>query len=585
MKNNLFDTLKRNIELAQGRGQASTLLKNGKVVNVLSGEVYETNVLIDNDKIIGVGYEFSKADTVYDLAGQYVLPGLIDGHIHIESSLLNISEFSRLLLLSGTTTIIADPHEITNVLGTHGIDYMLQASEDVLLDIFFMLPFTVPSTNMETAGGLITAKEIKRYIENPKILGLAEMMNFPGVIAAVPDILDKIVLTKQANKIIDGHSPRLYGKLLQAYINAGIESDHECMDVHEAQEKLRSGMRIMIREGSAAKNLSDLLPLINVRNSRRCFFVSDDKHPDELLSVGHMNGTLRKAVGLGLDPVTAIQMATINTTEYFRLYDRGVIAPGKKADILIVDNLTNFNVKRVIKNGKMIVENNTLKAILKSYDNKIVLNSIKIKPINISKIKVIPQGDTINVIRLIPNQIVTEKWVTTPTIVKKTKKDKGVVVCDIERDILKLVVVERHKKTGNIGIGFVSGFGLKKGAIASSVAHDSHNIIAVGTNDADIYLAIKTIIKLKGGFVATDKGKVKASLALPIAGLMSDDTAENVSNKLKELLNIVKPWGIKVENPFVTLSFLALPVIPQIKLTDKGLVDVGKFKIIPLFNK
>jgi adenine deaminase len=488
MKNSIIDKLQKNINLAQGQNQASLLLKNGKVVNVFSGEVHETNILINDDRIIGVGYDYTRADNIYNLNGQYVLPGLIDGHIHIESSLLNVAEFSRLLLLSGTTTIIADPHEITNVLGTKGIDYMLMTTREIPLDIFFMIPSCVPSTNMETAGGSITAKEIRKYIIEPRILGLAEMMNFPGVIAGIPEVLEKIVLTIQANKIVDGHCPRLYGKLLQAYAGAEITSDHECIDAREAQEKLRTGLRIMIREGSAAKNLSDLLPMVNIRNSRRCFFVSDDKHPDELLSSGHLNATLRKAVSLGLDSVTAVQMATINTAEYFRLHDRGAIAPGKKADLVVVDNLTDFNVKKVIKNGTLLVENNKLKITLRNYYDKIVTNTIKVKPFTLEKLRVIAQDDTINVIRIIPNQIITEKWVTTPTV---SKKDKGVVVSDIERDILKLVVLERHKKTGNIGIGFVSGFGLKKGALASSVAHDSHNIIAVGANDNDIYQASK----------------------------------------------------------------------------------------------
>jgi adenine deaminase len=396
--------------------------------------------------------------------------------------------------------------------------------------------------------------------------------------------LEKIFITSQSNKIIDGHCPRLWGKYLQAYIGAGVGSDHECIDIKEAQEKIRSGMRIMVREGTAAKNLSDLISMINIRNSRRCFFVSDDKHPDELLTKGHINTTLRKAVSMGLDPVTAIQMATINTAEYFRLYDRGAIAPGKKADITIVDNLNDFNVKTVIKNGQIIIEEKQLKTVLPYYKEKNILNTMRVKPFSISALKVKARENLINVIRIIPNQIITEKYVTNPTITKKSKKDKGEIVSDIERDILKLVVVERHKRTGNIGIGFVTGFGMKKGAIASSVAHDSHNIIAIGTNDKDIFVAIKEIIRLSGGFVAIDKGKTKASLALPIAGLMSDESAEIVSSKLKTLLNTVRPWGIKIDNPFIMLSFLALPVIPELKLTDKGLVDISKFKIISLFE-
>jgi adenine deaminase len=584
MKNNSIDILKRNIELAKGTKKTKLLLKNGKLVNVYSGEVYQTNILIDSDTIIGVGFDYHNADRVIDLYGQYILPGLIDGHIHIESSLLNLHEFAHLLLLAGTTTIIADPHEIANVLGAKGIDYMLKASKDLPLDVFLTIPSCVPSTNMETSGGSITPKEIKKYLNEKRILGLAEVMNFPGVIVGVPEVLEKIFITSQSNKIIDGHCPRLWGKYLQAYIGAGVGSDHECIDIKEAQEKIRSGMRIMVREGTAAKNLSDLISMINIRNSRRCFFVSDDKHPDELLTKGHINTTLRKAVSMGLDPVTAIQMATINTAEYFRLYDRGAIAPGKKADITIVDNLNDFNVKTVIKNGQIIIEEKQLKTVLPYYKEKNILNTMRVKPFSISALKVKARENLINVIRIIPNQIITEKYVTNPTITKKNKKDKGEIVSDIERDILKLVVVERHKRTGNIGIGFVTGFGMKKGAIASSVAHDSHNIIAIGTNDKDIFVAIKEIIRLSGGFVAIDKGKTKASLALPIAGLMSDESAEIVSSKLKTLLNTVRPWGIKIDNPFIMLSFLALPVIPELKLTDKGLVDISKFKIISLFE-
>jgi len=584
MKNKPIDNLQKNIDIALGKTKGEILLKNGKIVNVYSGEVYHTNVLINDSTIVGVGHDYTTAEKVYDLSGYYLLPGFIEGHIHIESSLLNLNEFSRLLLLSGTTTVIADPHEITNVLGAKGIDYMLRASSNLPIDIFFAIPSCVPSTNMETAGGVITAKEIKKYIFQNRIIGLAEMMNFPGVIVGIPEVLEKILIASESNKIVDGHCPRLWGKHLQAYIGAGIGSDHECVDAKEAQEKLRAGMRIMIREGTAAKNLSDLLPMINIRNSRRAFFVSDDKHPDDLLFNGHLNATLRKAVSMGLDPVTAIQMVSLNTAEYFRLHDRGAIAVGKKADITIVDNLTDFNVKTVIKDGKVIVEDKKIKTPFLYYKDESVLDTIHVKSFPISALKVKVVGDKINVIRIIPNQIFTDKWITTPSINKHSKKDKGEVISDTERDILKLVVVERHKKTGNIGIGFVTGFGLKKGALASSVAHDSHNIVVVGTNDKDIYQAIKEIIKMGGGFVAVDKGKIKASLALPIAGLMSDESAEIVSNKLKVLLNTVGPWGTKIDNPFITLSFLALPVIPELKLTDKGLVDVGKFKIISLFE-
>lgn len=577
-KKRLFEIIKRRIDVSSGRIKGTLLLKNGRVVNVFSGEVLNTNILIDNELIAGISNDYTNAEQIIDVSGLYVLPGFIDAHIHIESSLLSLSQFASLLLRWGTTTIIADPHEITNVLGTYGIDYILKASKNFPLDIFLMMPSCVPSTQMETAGGFISAQEIKAYLTHEKVLGLAEMMNFPGVIYAFPDVIEKIAVTKQFDKIVDGHCPKLTGRLLQAYLSAGITSDHECIELKEAQEKLRSGMYIMIREGSAAKNLSTLFPLINMRNSRRLILVSDDKHPDELLSEGHLNATLRKAVNLGLDPITAIQMVSLNPAEYFRLDNRGAITVGRLADLTIVDDLNSFNVKMVIKNGKIVVQNNQLKVKILDYKDRVVLNTMKVKPFTKAGLKVKAQDGKIKVIRIIPNQIITEKWVTFPRVSKK----EG--VSDTERDILKLVVCERHKKTGNIGVGFVSGFGLKKGALASSVAHDSHNIIAVGTNDDDIYYAIKSLIKLGGGFIAVDKEKIKASLALPIAGLMSDEPAEIVSNKLKQLIRIVKSWGCKIENPFITLSFLALPVIPELKLTDKGLVDVNKFKIVSLWD-
>lgn len=611
MKNNLIGQTQTNIEIAKGNQKGTLLLKNCRVVNVYNGDCYETNILINSDRIIGIGNEYHYAEKTIDLHGLYALPGLIDGHIHIESSLLAVNEFARLLLLNGTTTIIADPHEITNVLGTKGIDYMLKASEKLPLDIYFTIPSCVPSTNMETAGGRILPADVKKYISHPRIVGLAEMMNFPGVISGDKDVLEKIMLARNAQKTVDGHAPRLYGKYLQAYIGAGVGSDHECTDVREALEKLRLGMYIMIREGTAAKNLSDLLSMLNIRNSRRCLLVSDDKHPDQLLSQGHLNAVLRKAVSMGLDPFTAIQMATLNPAEYFKLADRGALTPGKIADITIVDNLTDFNVQAVIKNGKIVVNQQQINTALPYYKDKTALQSVRVKPFTISRLKVKSKPGLLNVIRIIPDQIITEKYRTTPTIgthpslslratkrsatisnatpiqtsKQKPKKDAGEIVSDLERDILKIVVVERHQKTGNIGIGFVTGLGLKKGAIASSVAHDSHNIIATGTNDKDIYFAIKQIVKLNGGYVAVDKEKLKASLALPIAGLMSDQPAEDVSKKLKDLLDVVKSWQCKIENPFITLSFLALPVIPELKITDKGLIDVSRFKTIELCEK
>ncbi|MCX7757181.1 MAG: adenine deaminase [candidate division WOR-3 bacterium] len=581
---NKVKALKQSIELAKGEAKAELLFKNARVVNVYTGESYLSNILVDRGNIIGISDDYNNAQKIIDCEGLYALPGFIDGHIHIESSLLHPTELARLLLLNGTTTIIADPHEISNVLGSKGIDYLLNATEKLPLDVFVMIPSCVPSSNLETTGGKITVTDIKKYLQHPRVLGLAELMNFPGVITVESEVLEKIATVQASAKLIDGHCPRLKGKYLQAYIGAGIMSDHECISPQEAQEKLRLGMYLMIREGSAAKNLADLLPIITPRNIRRCLLISDDIHPDYLLKEGHLNAVLRKAVSLGLDPYSAIQMATINSAEYFRLYDRGAIAPGKKADIVFVGNLTDFNVKLVVKNGKIIIKQGEFQTALPVYKDPAVTSTMNVKPFNVAKLKVRAKTGYLNVIKVLPGQIVTEKLTVVPKVIKSSSGDSGEVVSDLERDILKVVVVERHKKTGNIGIGFVSGFGFKKGAIASSVAHDAHNIIAVGTNDLDIYLAIKEIIRLRGGLVAVSNGKIKASLELPIAGLMSNKPCNVVAEKLQNLINICHAWQCKLENPFITLSFLALPVIPTLKITDYGLIDVSSFHVVDLFT-
>ena len=558
---------------------ASVLLKNCRIVNVFSGEVERKNVIIENETIVGIGEDYNQAKEVYDLNDKLVLPGLIDGHIHIESSLLSPKEFIRLALSHGTTTIIADPHEIANVLGVKGIEYILDKSDGLPFNLFVVIPSCVPATNMETAGARIDGKAIKRLLPNPRILGLAELMNFPGVISADPNIIKNIILTKNANKIVDGHAPGLTGNALQAYVLAGIGSDHECVLRHEAKEKLSSGMRIMIREGSAARNLADLLPVVNPVNSRRCFFVTDDKHPEELIKEGHLDYIIRKAVAMGLDPITAVQMVSLNPAEYFGLKDLGAIAPGYKADLVVVSDLVNFTVDRVFKNGKCVVEKGkTRSEYFKSdYRNQSVLKTVRVKPILLKDLQINAQNKRVRVIRLVPNQIVTESWITLP------KVEKGKIVADIERDILKIVVVERHRKTGNIGLGLVNGFGFKKGAIASSVAHDSHNIIGIGTNDQDLLKAIKEVIKLQGGLVMAADNKIQGALALPIAGLMSEENAELVCEKLNKMLTKLKVWGSRPPNPFITLSFLALPVIPELKLTDRGLVDVAKFQFTSLW--
>ncbi len=579
ISNSDIKKLKDRIEIARDDKLGSLLLKNCQLVNVFSGEVERTNVIIEDDTIVGIGYDYRQAKEVIDLNNKFLLPGFIDGHIHIESSMLAPKEFIRLALSHGTTTVIADPHEIANVLGVKGIEYILNSSAELPFNLFVMIPSCVPSTNMETSGARIDTKVINKLLANSSVLGLAEMMNFPGVIDADPTILSNITLTRQRNKIVDGHAPGLTGRALQAYAVVGIGSEHECIMRREAKEKLKSGLRIMIREGSAAHNLTDLLPIVNPLNARRCFFVSDDKHPEELIKDGHLDHILRKAIALGVEPVTAVQMVSLNPAEYFGLKNLGAIAPGYRADFVVVTDLTNFNVEMVYKDGKRIFENgNVINSYLKyNYKDRSVLKSIKVAPLKIKDLQIKAEKHQARVIRLIPNQIVTESSTTIPKI------KKGQVIADIERDILKIVVIERHKKTGNIGLGLVNGFGLKKGAIASSVAHDSHNIIAVGTNDQDLLKAIKEVIKLQGGLVIAADNKIQGSLALPIAGLMSLENAKTVTEKLNKMLVKMKAWSSRLTNPFITLSFLALPVIPELKITDKGLVDVTKFKLTSIW--
>jgi adenine deaminase len=566
------------LAVARGEEPADLILANGQVVNVFSGQVQYANVAVKDGRIAGIGPEYTKGLECYDLAGQYVLPGFIDGHIHIESSLLSMHEFARLALIHGTTTVVADPHEIANVLGVAGVKYMLEASEDVYLDVLLMAPSCVPSTTMETSGAGITARDTAALLKLPRVIGLAEMMNYPGVAFADKEVMAKLSAAKEAGKPIDGHAPGVVGQLLQAYIAAGIGSDHECIGPHEALEKLGAGMRVMVREGSAAKNMTGLLPIVNDFNLRRCCFVTDDKHPEELLHQGYLDSTLRKAVSQGMNPVAAVQMVTLNSAEYFGLKDRGAIAPGYVADLVVVGELPRFNVRMVLKNGRPVVQDRKLLVKLPELKDKSVTGTVDIGALTARSFAIKAQGELVRVIRIVPDQIITEKHVLAPTVLK------GLVVADSDRDILKLAVIERHKGSGRIGLGLVSGFGLKKGALGTTVAHDSHNIIIVGTNDEDMLKAVKELKRMGGGFVAVAGGKVAAALALPIAGLMSDRPAEEVAENLTKLLDKTHTWGSRLANPFVTLSFLALPVIPELKLTDRGLVDVSQFKTVSLFE-
>jgi adenine deaminase len=546
------------------------------VVDVFSGQIEKKDVAIFGGMIIGFG-DYQARETI-DVKGDFLCPGLIDGHVHIESSMVTIPEFARAVLPNGTTTVVIDPHEIANVLGKKGIRYMAGSARGVPLNVFVMLPSCVPATHMETAGATLRANDLKLLLKEPWTIGLAEMMNFPGVIFRNPEVLKKIEMAE--GKCIDGHAPMLSGKGLYAYLAAGIRSDHECTTLKEAQEKLKNGMRIMIREGTTARNLRSLIPLVHPKNSRRFLFVTDDRHPKELLEEGHINSMIKQAIRWGMDPILAIQMATLNAAEYFRLDGLGAIAPGYRADMVTFDHLGRFQIKKVFKdgvlvadNGKMILPTNWARESLKAK------SSIRIKPLKKDPLLLQSDDPLAKVIQLIPGQIITKK------VMGKILLRDGVASPNIKEDILKIVVIERHKATGNIGIGFVQGFGIKKGAIGSSVAHDSHNLVMVGTNDQDILKAAMAIKEMGGGLVAISDKKVLASLPLPIAGLMSESSVAQVNRQSEVLHRAAKNLGCKIPDPFMTLSFLSLPVIPELKITDKGLVDVNQFKFVPLFGE
>jgi adenine deaminase len=569
-------SLKDKIRVASGEGTADLLIKNGRVVDVFSGQIEKKDVAIFGGVIVGFG-DYQARKTI-DVKGDFLCPGLIDGHVHIESSMVTIPEFAQAVLPNGTTTVVIDPHEIANILGQEGIRFMAESARGVPLNVFIMLPSCVPATHMETSGANLKATDLNPLLKEPWAIGLAEMMNFPGVIFRNPEVLKKIEMAR--GKRIDGHAPMLSGKGLYAYLTAGIRSDHECTTLKEAKEKLKNGMWIMIREGTTARNLRALLPLVQPKNARRFLFVTDDRHPKELIEEGHINSMVRQAIRWGIDPILAIQMATLNAAEYFRLDDLGAIAPGYRADMVTFDHLGRFQIKKVFKDGVLVAEDGKmLLSVNRIRKNPKAKGSVRIKPLKKDAFLLRSDQPLAKVIQLIPDQIVTKKSV------KKILLKDGVAYPNIKEDILKIVVVERHQATGNIGIGFVQGFGLKKGAIGSSVAHDSHNLIIVGTNDQDILKTVEAIQAMGGGLAAVSNGKVLASLPLPIAGLMSDTSVTQVNLQLEVLHRAVRTLGCKLPDPFMTLSFLSLPVIPELKITDKGLVDVNQFKFVPLFGE
>ncbi len=565
----------KDIKVARGLEQADLVIKNANIVNVLTEEIYKGDIAINNGIIVGIAENYSGKKEL-DVNGAYVTPSFIDGHIHLESTMLLPEEFVKAVLPAGTTTVIIDPHEISNVFGLHGISFMHEAVKDLPIDVYTMLPSCVPATPYETSGLDLNSYDLSLLIDKPWVLGIAEMMNFPGVLNLDKNVMAKLELAKSKGKRIDGHAPMLSDKDLCAYIACGVKSDHECTTPEEAIEKLRLGMYLMIREGSAAKDLDALIPVLKDCNTRRCVFVTDDRHPSDLNE--HINGMVRRAVEAGVNPIKAIQCASLNTAEYFGLNDLGAIAPGYKADLLILPDLKSFKPDYVLKNGKIVAHGSKLTSKINASEIPSMRGSVNVKWIEEDDFKIKAKGNKVKAIEIIPNQLVTK------SVVSEIKIEDGNAVSNPETDTLKIFVVERHRATGNTAIGFVKGFGLKEGAIASTIAHDSHNMIVIGTNDFDMYTAAIELVKAQGGKVVVKDGKVVSKLPLPIAGLMSDKPFDFVLDKCHELNNAARSIGCKLNDPFMTMGFMALPVIPEIRITDKGIFDVNKCEFIDIFD-
>ena len=620
--NSSMANLKRKIDLAKGQKKVDLLVKNANIVNVFSGEIHNDNVAIADGIFVGFGhteeYKEYDAQDIIDVQGRFMCPGLIDGHIHLESTFLVPREFCSIVASHGTSAVICDPHEIANVLGLPGIDYFLNSSSGLPVKVYAMMPSCVPATNMETSGAIILDKEIRQYMDrNPDlVIGLAEMMNYPCVISQDSQTLSKLIAVGTKPK--DGHAPLVSGRSLDAYIIAGLGSDHECTNLSEAVEKLRKGMHIMIRQGAHERNLQNLIPLINDFNSTHISLVSDDRDVIDLEENGHMDHLVRTAISFGLPPIRAIQMASINTTRYFGLKNMGAIAPGFRADFILLDDLKSFRISDVFLNGKRInlnysgghgdginssqigikVKGMTSDIWVNSDDTQLLQstassslsilqnNTMRIKSLDDPNIFSTPAKPTtssslasIQVIGVIPGQLITQKRVIRP----KVNEDHQ-PLADTYRDIAKLAVIERHHKTGNIGLGFIQGLGLKTGAIVSSVAHDSHNLVVAGMNDMDMLTAAKHISLIGGGLAVVDNCQVIASLPLPIAGLMSDQNISSVISNLTAVNEACRRLGDNIiKDPFMLLSFMSLPVIPSLKLTDKGLVDVDRFEFTNLW--
>jgi adenine deaminase len=561
------------IRTARGEQPADLVLRNAQLVNVFSGQIEHTDIAIAGPTIVGVGPGYEATQSI-DLAGAYVAPGLIDAHVHIESSMATTPQFARAVVPRGTTTVVTDPHEIANVHGLAGIRFMLHAARHTPLSVWVNLPSCVPATHMETAGAALEAADLLTLLDDPGVLGLAEMMNYPGVIAAVPAVLAK--LQGFAGRPLDGHAPGLAGQALNAYVAAGIGSDHECTSVEEAAEKLSRGLYILIREATNAHNLETLLPLVTPANSRRCCFCTDDRQPADLLDLGGIDYMVRTAIARGIYPVTAIQMATLNTAEWFGLRDRGAVAPGRRADLIIFDRLDVPRPRGVYVAGQLVAQDGAMLAPLPDLPASPLPNSIHVAWERVD-LAIPAAGRRVRVIGAIENQLVTEHLIADATI-----RD-GLAVADVSRDLLKMAVIERHRATGYVGKGFIHNIGLRRGALASSVAHDHHNLVVVGADDRSMLTAAQAVADMGGGLAVADGEQVLAQLPLPIAGLMSDQPIEQIRRGFDAVLAAAHALGSELHDPFMAMSFMALEVIPHLKLTDAGLVDVDKFAIVSLF--
>lgn len=556
----------RIIAVAAGREKADLVLKNAKYLNVFSNEFLCGDIAVANGLIAGVGKYDGK--TEIDVSGKLVLPGFIDAHIHLESSMVTPAEFAKAVVAHGTTTVITDPHEITNVMGIDGVEYMIQASQNLPIDVHFMMPSCVPATEIDESGAELDCKDIDLYLDNKKVLGLAEMMNYVGVINGDKNVLSKIVTSQAHHKKIDGHAPELSGNDLNTYIAAGVYSDHECSTFENALEKLRKGQFIMIREGTAAHNLKALMPLLTQQYYSRCMFATDDKHPSDLLYGGHIDYIVKQALKNGADPIVALKTATHHAARYFLLNNKGAIASGYLADIVVVDNLEDLNVETVFKRGKLVFDGEVKDFSAPTVDEKLAekcFDTFHLDSVTPSSFKV---DGKLGLIGLVGGELLTRNLGTADKI-------------DVENDILKIACIERHKGTNHIGVGYVKGYSLKSGAVATSVAHDSHNIITVGCNDDDIAVAVNAIKDSKGGIAVVENGKIKALLELPIAGLMSDEPLTTVNEKLENAKSSAYELGAdKSIDPFMTLSFLSLPVIPSLRITTKGVFDAENWKML-----